>query len=143
MEDGGDLLSLVCGLAIGTFIHLFTLTLVIFQHTSTHNSHVKYIEQISFLDQSSDYVTVDKYLSLSVVSAINIIYLGSSKSTYKVAVLSALYALNLSLIFIANPSISNPGPKDFNVIYNNVHGQINTSPFLKDKSSMRCGCFKQ
>ena len=54
MEDGGDLLSLVCGLAIGTFIHLFTLTLVIFQHTSTHNSHVKYIEQISFLDQSSD-----------------------------------------------------------------------------------------
>ena len=89
MEGGGDLSALVCGFAIGTFIHFFTLTLVVFHHISTHNSRSVDIDQISFLDQSSDYVTVDKYLiSLSVVSAINVMFLGCSLSSCRVVVLS-------------------------------------------------------
>ena len=37
-----------------------------------------------------------------------------------------LHSLNLQLIVISNPSITNPGPKKLSVLYNNVQGFINT-----------------
>ena len=37
-----------------------------------------------------------------------------------------VHSLNLQLIVISNPSITNPGPKKLSVLYNNIQGFINT-----------------
>lgn len=43
-----------------------------------------------------------------------------------------LFILNIFLIVICNTSILNPGPNNFSVMYNNVHGFINTRDLASD-----------
>ena len=125
MEDGGDLLAMVCGFAIGTFIHFFTLTLVVFHHISTHKSYSIDFDQFRFHGFNYD---LSKSFSISLISAMNFMLLGNRVSTSKALIIAVFYALNLFLIFIANPSIANPGPmRDYTVVFNNVHGLVHSS----------------
>ena len=52
--------------------------------------------------------------------------------TSSIFLLVFLCLLNLKLIVISNPSITNPGPKKISVLYNNIQAFMNTRDLTTD-----------
>ena len=52
--------------------------------------------------------------------------------TSSIFLLAFLCLLNLKLIVISNPSITNPGPKKISVLYNNIQAFVNTRDLTTD-----------